>query len=236
MIIEMVIHFIPKFIESIEYKTWKKVIDLTDDYLSIGLMGLFEQNSSTSEFLIENREWCKELGLTYIYESYREQLTRSFYVYNFIRVAENLPISISICGVEGIDNVSFPIIYVNEMYGLMVGPNRSDILGKNFGYIKNSNRGLYDHLVNVKPYVTKLSHPDSQDGDKKYLVGIRPIVDNNNKYLYVIVIHMDIHYEDELEKAYSFMHNLILKLPRRLCSLELKPCPFSKDAMVIRSS
>ena len=213
-----------------EYQTWKKIIKLTEDYLSIGLMGLFEQNTSSSMILIKKRVWPKQLGLTFIHAKYCNELTQSFYLNNFIRVAENLPIAISICSVQKGESVSFPIIYVNEMYGLMTGHNRSEVLGENFADAKKCNRDLYEHLLHAKPYMTKLRNHDNHNINRvypQYLVGVRPISDCNNKYLYVIVIHMDIACESEFDKGTLLMHNLISKLPRRLTVLEFKRCPIS---------
>ena len=234
------VELLPEFLQSVWYSFWCASLELINDPLSVCLRSHLEQKCYSNEEVAEYSK-CYDSGdlcLDYVHPRRVKDFKESTFMYNFIKIAETLPIGITICKVirrKYYNFIEFPIIYINEMLSLMTGDKRKDILGINFAdygqedeidKLEKNIKDLYDHLQAAKPYMTTLDGISKTDHfPYQHLVGVRPILDASKAYSFLIVLHIDVAKSSEISYYSKLMYNLLLKLPIKLNALELKPSP-----------
>ena len=233
LLVETVFKYLPVFMKCPEYLAYSQRLKTSDNYFSSSLNSLLQEKDFTTKEIVNfiDHERLNSRGLPYMSPTYLKEIMKSYYLYNFIRAAENLPIGVTICKVNKRKDhiIEFPIVYVNQMYSAMTGHNHKDMLDQDFADFrkiwtinnKESNRDLFDHLRQGKSYMCKINDCNKNEIPFSQLIGIRPILDSKKKYRYVIVLHIDTTLEQEIEANKKMMYNLLLKVPRRLNSLDL---------------
>ena len=231
-LVQKINRFLPKFIESSDYMSWDFSIQMAYDYLSQNIKSILEKQhyDIIYENNFESKDKLYHQCLKHIHPRCLSDVISSSYLYSFVRAVENLTLGVTLCSVVKENDSStfqFPIIYINEVYSLITGVDRKELLGVNFTDINidtnGGSDGCYSCLQNAKPYITKIYNKHGESGDMAFeqLIGIRPLLDANGIYSYVIILHVDETNASEINQNDEMLYKLLLKLPKKLNPLEL---------------
>lgn len=119
---------------------------------------------------------------------------------NIISITENIPISITISSSRK-ENFGFPLVYVNKQFEKMTGYNRNEIIGLNCKFLQPIIPILQEETQHkLIKNCLKLGFPTSviitnikKNGSIfNNLITLKPVIDEDGKYLYCIGIQTEI--------------------------------------------
>ena len=230
----MVFNFLTSFTESAEYKTWSHNVDVKDDFLSQAMRRLMHHEYYTNKELLEfaKRDEFESRGLDYVHFKCIDDIYESYYLHNFVKTSEFLPIGITLSQVvrDKQGSTDFVVIYANEVYSLMTGYIRKEIVGRKFTELNREeqyeyekcNKYVTDKLRQASSLVIKLNNHCKNGDPFQQLLGTKSIFDSKGTYSYLIGIHADITIDYGIFWSDRLIKSLLSKLPSILSSIELQ--------------
>lgn len=137
-----------------------------------------------------------------------------------IAAVEALPVAFTLATADP-SRRGFPLIYVNSYFERVTGFDRSELIGKSckdFLQCPQSEEGcielLREGLRTASPVCTILTNQTAEGKPFKNMVALKPIVDEEKRYKYVIGIHFDVSKDiDQYRSKKSLVMDLLAAIP-----------------------
>jgi PAS domain S-box-containing protein len=138
---------------------------------------------------------------------------------------ENLPVCVSLASADK-NRPGFPLIYVNKYFERITGFSRSEIVGQNCRFLQGgkSEQDSIDRLSyslkNAKPVKVAITNFRKDGMPFKNLLTMKPVMDENGKYCYVIGVQFDVTQDEATPAKLKLADEVMRLLPNVLLSTE----------------
>ena len=148
------------------------------------------------------------------------------WLFAFICGVENLPMSISISTASK-DRIGFPLIYVNNYFKVLTGYERQEVIGENCKFLqkrinedypvqRDSVFSLNAALKNAESTIVSIINFRKDGSFFRNMVGIKPVLDIQGEYRYVMGIQLEVRADDDVEDNYVRVRELLNSIPGML--------------------
>lgn len=222
----------PMLSQSIPYKYWCKHLNETKNFSSDLLRLHAEMKPYLEVEFLENfdKYHSTERALASICPNYKNDILKSEFFHKLIGNVDYLPFGVSISAVRekpGITNeFDFPIAYVNVMYTRITGYNREDVIGKDFMFMNMESVIELELITRLKNGLNRaeqvsviLTTFTPKKVAYRHLFILRPLLDYDGCYAYVLALHFDITMMDSVNAIGKMAVELMKELPQRYVDL-----------------
>lgn len=137
-----------------------------------------------------------------------------------IAAVEALPVAFTLATANA-NRPGFPLIYVNSYFERVTGFDRGELIGKacrDFLLCPQTEEGcvevLREGLRTATPVCTILTNQTAEGKPFKNMVALKPVVDQERRYKYVIGIHFDVSKDiDQYRSKKNLVKDLLASIP-----------------------
>jgi len=224
IVVLMAFNSFPQFIKSEMYKEWRQEEANMIKIIGTNSDAIIQPNVPSSVGTLLHGSLAERAALFVEPATVDRVFGSGSWVATFISVAEGLPICVTFADANP-KNPCFPLLYVNKVFESTTGFRRERIRGQNCRFLqmekteKDSIALLSNALGNqlpVKVALTNFKAPDATTGRRapfKNLLAMKPVIDLDGKYSYVVGVQFDISAPGSNAKSMRMVDQLLSLLP-----------------------